>query len=440
MANVAFARLSDTLGVLAEVVLPNLAKGPIYRRDLGVRMGAVLDLDRRGVARMQALRRRYGEGPVVVAIGSRKHAVLLSVEDARRVLAETPEPFATDTLEKHGALAHLEPGNVLISRGPERTERRAWHEAALQSDCPVHDLADAVEQHVAQAAADLAARDRVDWPTFRMCWLAMTRGLLLGPSAAQDERLARELNALREDANWSVLKPVRKTARKRFLARVAAHAALAPPDSIVGRARGLPKGSATHIAAQIPQWLFAFDAAGITTLRALALLDAHREARARALADHGDQLRPFLRAAVLDAVRLYPTTPLILRETTTETPWPGATLPAGTGIVIYVPYFHRDGERLAFADRFAPEVWIEGESEALGFIPFSAGPAACPGRELVLLTASAMLERLVEAGASIEGAAIAPPRPLPATLDHTRLVIAFARRPGSCIVSRSSQR
>lgn len=309
MATVPQARLSDALGVLGEVVLPNLAKGPIYRRDLGVRMGAALDLDRRGVARMQALRRRYGDGPVVVAIGPRKHALILSVDDAARVLAETPEPFATDTLEKHAALAHFEPGNVLISREPERSERRAWHDEALQSDCPVHSLSPAVEHHVAQAAADLASHERVDWPAFRRRWLAMSRALLLGPSAAQDELLGHELDARREAANWSLLKPVDPTARKRFLARVAAHVALAPSDSIVGRGKSLPAGPGTRIAEQIPQWLFAFDAAGIATLRTLALLGAHPEAQARALGEAGDTLRPFIRAAFLDAVRLYPTTP-----------------------------------------------------------------------------------------------------------------------------------
>ncbi|MBV9778206.1 MAG: cytochrome P450 [Acetobacteraceae bacterium] len=113
---------------------------------------------------------------------------------------------------------------------------------------------------------------------------------------------------------------------------------------------------------------------------------------------------------MLDTVRLWPTTPLILRETTGPTEWRGGALPAGTGIVIFVPYFDRDPERLPFADQFAPEVWLDGQAEAYGLLPFSAGPAACPGHNLVLLTASAMLARLLAAEPHVEGFPLRPGR------------------------------
>ena len=130
---------------------------------------------------------------------------------------------------------------------------------------------------------------------------------------------------------------------------------------------------------------------------------------------------------MLDTVRLWPTTPLILRETTGPTEWRGGALPAGMGIVIFVPYFDRDPERLPFADQFAPEVWLDGQAEAYGLLPFSAGPAACPGRNLVLLTASAMLARLLAAEPHVEGFPLRPGESLPATFDHTRLLVRFGR-------------
>lgn len=96
--------------------------------------------------------------------------------------------------------------------------------------------------------------------------------------------------------------------------------------------------------------------------------------------------------------------------------------------MIHAPFLHRDRERLAFADSFMPEVWLNDEADALGLIPFSAGPASCPGRELVLLTASAMLERLLAGGATVEGTTIDGSRPLPATLDHTRMKVVFGEQ------------
>jgi hypothetical protein len=38
--------------------------------------------------------------------------------------------------------------------------------------------------------------------------------------------------------------------------------------------------------------------------------------------------------------------------------WPAGTLPAGSNVVVFAPYFHRDDQRLPFADRFAPELWL----------------------------------------------------------------------------------
>jgi cytochrome P450 len=141
---------------------------------------------------------------------------------------------------------------------------------------------------------------------------------------------------------------------------------------------------------QVGQWLFAFDAAGIATFRALAVLASSDTMMARARGDEASQ-RPFLRACLLESVRLWPTTPAILRQTDREIEWHGAKMAKGTGVLIHVPFLHRDDERLPFANRFAPETWLEGQADRWPLIPFSAGPAECPAKNLVLLLASEML-------------------------------------------------
>jgi cytochrome P450 len=352
---------------------------------------------------------------------------VLDVEDARRVLTETPEPFATDTVEKHAALAHFEPHHVLISDGVARARRRALNEEALEPSAPVHHAAGRILTKIDATADELVARGGFDWPAFRACWMAMARDVVFGPSAAEDLVLARALDSLREDANWVLLKPVRRVERKRLLARIAAHLALADDGSLAAPLAAARDEYAAPLS-QIAHWLFAFDAAGITALRALALLEAHPQARRRAVEEGGEGGRPFLRAVLLETVRLWPTTPLILRETKTPTKWRGSVLPAGTGIMIFLPYFHRDPDRLAFANRLAPEVWLEGRDEALGLLPFSAGPAACPGRNLVLLMAGAMLARLLTAASHVAGSPIRDADALPLSFDHTRLVVDVGRQ------------
>jgi hypothetical protein len=52
------ASAADTLGLLTDVVTPNLAKGVIIRRPKVVALAERMDLDRRAVRRLQKLRSR----------------------------------------------------------------------------------------------------------------------------------------------------------------------------------------------------------------------------------------------------------------------------------------------------------------------------------------------------------------------------------------------
>jgi cytochrome P450 len=424
-----FASLPDTLAVLLDVALPNIAKGPLIRRPAAVRMAERLGLDRRAVRRMQALRARYGPGPLMLRLPGRRQAVLLEAAHARRVLDETPEPFAAASSEKRAALAHFQPEGVLISSGSARAERRHLNELALDANKPCHRLSDRFAEVIAREAHTLtenAEPPGFGWHAFHDAWYRAVRTAVLGEGARDDRRLTEMLDRLRRDANWAFLKPRRDALRRRFEARLDAHLARAEPGSIAAMLVAMPRGPDAAPAGQVPQWLFAFDAAGIATLRALALLSAHPEAATRARNEafaRGTEL-PFLRACLLESVRLWPTTPMILRQTTRATEWEGRQMPPGTGVLILAPFFCRDDERLPFADRFTPELWLSaGEAERRGVVPFSIGPAACPGRNLVLLFASHFLADLLRQGwvhptapTGLDSAG-----PLPATLDHLRL-------------------
>ena len=104
----------------------------------------------------------------------------------------------------------------------------------------------------------------------------------------------------------------------------------------------------------------------------------------------------YVRACLCEAMRLWPTTPLLSRETLVELSWRGARVPAGTQILIFNTFHHRDRERLAYADRFAPEEWIDGSAgEDWGLNFFSHGPQGCPGAGLSLLIGAAVIAELL---------------------------------------------
>jgi hypothetical protein len=86
-----------------------VAKGVIIRRPTTLAIADWLDLDRRAIRTLQRLWAEYGSGPLMLRIPGRSLAVILDPEDVHRVLAESPDPFATATPEKVAALAHFEP-------------------------------------------------------------------------------------------------------------------------------------------------------------------------------------------------------------------------------------------------------------------------------------------------------------------------------------------
>ncbi|MFE5703668.1 cytochrome P450 [Rhodococcus koreensis] len=83
--------------------------------------------------------------------------------------------------------------------------------------------------------------------------------------------------------------------------------------------------------------------------------------------------------------------------------------------------FTATAEPFPFADRFEPEIWIDGRAEHYpGLVPFSAGPTACPGRHVVLLVTSTVLANLfTRADFTLTSRTTPDPdQPLPATFDN----------------------
>lgn len=313
-----------------------------------------------------------------------------------RTLQGTPTPFSPTTDDKQAALAHFEPHGSLISRGQHRAIRREFNDDAANFAASVRRQADGL-------LGALRSDEELIWPAFTEAWYAAAREIVLGPRAAEDRELTEQLGTLRAHANWVSMRPVSRSLRERFVQRLSSYVRQAEPGSLAELVSRRKSNEAEPLD-QITQWLFAFDGGGMTAFRALALLSTHPEQARRAKPDV-DVLRggacdlPYLRASFLDAARLWPTTPVILRQLTEAIQWDGATLPAGTNVIAYVPFFTRDDERLGNANAFDPEQWLGADpGENIPFVSFSAGPGACPGRHVVSLVGSVWLASLLAAG------------------------------------------
>ncbi|MFE1771444.1 cytochrome P450 [Streptomyces sp. NPDC059008] len=438
------ASVLETVVLGVTVLIPTLAQGAILRRPRVVRLAARFDTNRSAHRTLARLRRRHGAGPVSVAVPGRRVLLLLSPEDARRMFTATPATLTPTAREKARGLRHFEPDGVLVSAGEVRAERRAFNEAVLDWGAPAHRLFPALTPRIraeAQALLDLhrGSGRPLDWDDFSAAFWRIIRRVVLGDAARDDHRITDLLAALRADAGWLSLRRPKERTREAFLAGVRAYVDRAEPDSLAALVAGTPCTEGAEPAGQIPYWLFAYDAAAIATYCALALLASHPEhaERVHTEIDGAEPDRsatadalPLLRACVLESLRLWPTSPAILRETTAETTWHnGTTTPAGTGVVFYSSFFHRDARHLPYADQFEPDAWLDGRNQDnWALAPFGRGPAQCPAQDLALFTAATFLAALLRdhrALLLLPRRPLVPPAPLPRTIDHTALRFAL---------------
>jgi Cytochrome P450 len=440
----------EALATLVDLGAASIAAGVIARRRPVVRLLERMQADGRAATRMKRLRKQFGRGPVELVLPGRRIVVILDPEDVGRVLAGAPDPFHPANIEKRKALEQFQPHGVLISKGPIREQRRVVNEFALDYGNDLHRLAPTFAEVIADEARhiidDAAQRGQLDSMRFMAGWWRLVRRLTLGRSARDDEAVTDVLLRLRKSANWSFLSLPHHRARAEFFQRLYGYTETPEPGTLAAAVTEIPVAGAVDPIGQMPHWLFAFDAAGMALLRALALVASHPAERTRALAD-ADQPdvaspRPFLRSAVLESVRLWPTTPTILRDTTEDTEWRDGperfTIDAGAALMIVVPAFHRDDDLLPFAHRFTPDIWLDGRAERYPqLVPFSAGPGECPGRNLVLFVTSTLLAHLLSA-LDVELAStprLNPDQPLPLTFNQ--LTLKFAVTPLKSTASTS---
>jgi cytochrome P450 len=404
------ASVPESVRILLVGVLPSLLRGLFSPRRRAMKWLTALNTDRRAVETLSAIREKHpGQG--VRLLGGRM--VVLWGDDAlREVLDRSADLYASDGGAKAKGMCHFQPDALTLSRGNEWRDRRAFNEHVLATSERVHPFGDRFLAVVADEVARLELDGRLEWQHFERLFDHITLRVIFGDGARDDQELTELLETLMGEANRLVgLKPTDDYYD--FYGRLERRLRSPEPGSLVARFAEAPQSDTTRVVHQIPHWIFAMrDTLGANTYRALAAIVADPELERRVRDDEG-----YLEGVLEETMRLWPTTPLLARETTRDATLAGERLDAETQVMILNTFNHRDPERVEDADRMKPERWANGQRD-YRFNHLSNGTQDCPGGPLVLLLGKAVLARMLERfELELESPQLEPGEPLPHMLD-----------------------
>ena len=238
------------------------------------------------------------------------------------------------------------------------------------------------------------SKGEIGWEEFNEAVRRAARRIILGDAAGEDETVSQMLGELMDKCEPAGL---RGRASSALGFRSASTATPPRPRREAWRRcfAGAPGGTAVHPGGQAIHWLFALgDTLAINAFRCLAVLAADTGMRASARS----RTRGYMDGSLHEAMRLWPTTPMLAREAVRDTEWDGIPVPAGTQLLIVNTFNHRDPEEVERADEFVPERWVDGDAGGDWlFNHFSHGPQGCPGTALALLVGRAMLAEILGA-------------------------------------------
>ncbi len=438
MAERDFPHASTLEGVrfTAQVIVPIVLQGLFRRRRTMTHAATLGRADAAAIAAVASLRNAYGNGPLWLRAGTDDALLLIGRDAVRRVLEASPDPFAADPEPKRSGMRHFQPEALTISREPDWSGRRRFAEAVLDTGRPLHRQADRFAVVAGEEASGLP--EEIDAAAWGRAVHRVTRRIVFGDRAAGDDELSTLLGELMDKANPPGGGDDELLAR--FDERLARRVADAAPGSLAGLIGRVPGTDVDHPAGQVTHWLFALgDTLAANALRALAVLAAYGPERERAEAElAGADLATgagvaelgYLRACLQETMRLWPTSPVLMRVTVRDTDWNGIRIPAGTRMIIVNTFNHRDRESNEWAERFEPERWLTGTAaEDWIFNHFSHGPQGCPGAGIALEVGVAMLATLLrDRAASTLAGGIDPDQPPPHSLDVFALKLALPRR------------
>lgn len=404
------ATVRENLALATTFFLPSLARGTITSSPRGHALTTRLDTMARAQRVLSGLRERYGGRSVLVRGVSGPTVLVLARADVERVLTGSDEVFTLASREKLSGLGPFLDGTLLLSRGGPRNSRSAFATSVLGSS----ELDEGFARIAAEEAATLVP-GVLTYSAVNDCWNRVARRCLYGEGARDDTELSEVLAGLRRAGNWlGVRRGTQARLSARYDALIAGHLRRAEPGSLAGLIPALAPDAEVCPARQAAFWLMGFTVPPPGLLQALALLASFPA---------GSPSPSYVRACLLEGLRLWAPVPALMRTITEEVIWDGETLPAGTGVLIPL-ILHARSPQLPYADRFAPEIWLDGTAEAEWLLgPFSRGPGQCKGMNLALHVGTAFLGAMLALGRPVLERPLGDPLPLMLDTMHLRLTM-----------------
>jgi cytochrome P450 len=422
--------LWDNLIYNLSYVIPMALQGGFTRNHFWVGFFARVHPDPAGVRFVSRLRRKYKSEYLWVRLLGTRSLLVLDPQGVNHVLENSPLIYA-DGRPKREGMRLFQPNAVTISRGDDWRERRHFNEAVLNSGQPIHQCAEQILQIVRDEVNQAAGSKPLHWQDFDRLFERITLQVIFGRSARSDRAITGLLGRMLREANRPV-RPKKSKYFDPFYARVRAYLEAAQPGSLAAVCRELPSTQQTRVENQVPHWMFAmWETLGANTVRALAAILAHPWAEERVRREMAgsdletprgiDQLK-YVEACLQEAMRLWSTTPVLVRETLVQDRLGGATIPPATQVLIWNSFNHRDHERYPLADTFSPEAWESGRPNPL-LNHLSSGPQICAGVDLLLFIAKAVVATLLNQHRYVlVRPALRPDRPMPYAYNYFEVV------------------
>lgn len=424
-----FPRASVLEGIrfTAQIGAPSIILGLFNKRELPTRIASTVGADYFGYRLVEGMVRSYGPGPFYVRVARDETLLLHDPADLKFVLSSSPDPFASDLETKRKGMAAFQPDALTISRGQTWEDRRRFADAVLDSDKPMHRMAEPFVGIAAETARELAS-ETIRWQNFNAAFQRMTRRVVFGNRAADDTRLTEILGEMMSAGNKMPGEPAPQYSE--FISMIDGYLDAPEPDSLAAMIPQAPALPDATPSGQVIHWLFAMgDTLAANVFRALSALAAHDEQRYEVevemanrdiMSGPGIASLDYLAGCLFETMRLWPATSMFGRVAIRDVEFPnGAVLPAGGQVLIYNVFNHRNRDRIPYADRFSPGEWVSGDAGSdWSYNFFSHGPQVCPGIGLSMLLGQTVLAHLLDAGTPVvSGTRLDPSKTLPHSLD-----------------------
>lgn len=106
----------------------------------------------------------------------------------------------------------------------------------------------------------------------------------------------------------------------------------------------------------------------------------------------------YLECCIKEALRLYPSVPIMGRQLSQDTIIHGYTVPANTTVLLFTYILHRDSKHFPDPELFQPGRFFEENSRGRHpyvYVPFSAGPRNCIGQKFAIMEEKVILSTIL---------------------------------------------